>query len=83
VPAFPRLRSATFRIPATGGAELKVWAHRVTPTGDSEGLSAMLEVLDGGEARRFDLGLSGGQVVVPFTGNASEVVITFPGPIPA
>ena len=82
VPTFGNLRSATFRIPVTGSAELKVWAHRVTPTGDSEGLPAQLEVRDGGDAKRFDLGLSGGQVVVPFTGKASEVVIAFPVPAP-
>ena len=80
VVAFSELRSATFRIPASAGAELKVWTHRVTPTGDSESLPGLLEVHDGGEAKRFDLGLSGGQVVVPFTGRASEIVITFPGP---
>jgi hypothetical protein len=79
IQAFSELRSATFRIPATSGAELKVWAHRVSPTGDSEGLPAQLEVRDGGDAKRFDLGLSGGQVVLPFTGKASEVVITFSG----
>ena len=77
--AFSELRSATFRIPAGAGAELKMWTHRVTPAGDSEALPALLEVHDGGEAKRFDLGLSGGEVVVPITGRASEIVITFPG----
>jgi hypothetical protein len=80
---FARLRGAMFDIPETGSAELKVWVHRVTPTGESQGVPATLEVRDGGEARRFDLGASGGQVVVPFSGKACELVIALPAASPA
>ncbi|PYN97738.1 MAG: hypothetical protein DMD91_16725 [Candidatus Rokuibacteriota bacterium] len=83
VAAFGDLRTATFQIPASGGTELKVWVHRVTPSGDSEGLPALLDVRDGGDAKRFDLGLSGGQVVVPISGRASEILIAFPEPAPS
>src|SRR5437762_3344298 len=55
IPAFGALRRATFQL-ATGPArELKVWAHRVTPGGASEGLPALLELQGDGETRRSGL----------------------------
>ncbi len=76
---FAALRSCTFAVPATGAAELKVWAHRVTPAGESEGLPATIEVRDGDVTRRFDLGLTAGQIVLPFSGGACEVTISLSG----
>ncbi len=76
VPAFLSLRSAIFRLPATQAKELKVWTHRITPDGDSEGLPALLEVHVASETRRFDLKLSGGQVLLPLTSGECWVEIT-------
>jgi hypothetical protein len=78
VPAFASLCSATVRLPATEAKELKVWAHRVTADGDSEGLPAVAEVRAGGEPARFDLGVSGGQVVLPLIGGPFSVRIALP-----
>ena len=78
VPVFASLRAANFRLPAGRARELKVWAHRVTPEGDSEGLPALLEVHDGMDTRRFDLGLSGGQALLPLAGEACRLTLTFP-----
>lgn len=79
IPRFSALRGATFHLPATQTKELKVWAHRVTPDGNSEGLPVLLEAHCGTETKRFDLKLTGGQVVMPFDGRACRVEITFPG----
>lgn len=78
VPAFASLRCANFQLPATQARELKVWAHKVTPEGDSEGLPALLEVHCGGEKKEFDLKLSGGQVVLPLDSEARRLTITLP-----
>lgn len=78
VPMLSGLRSATFHLPPTSARELKVWAHRVTPDGNSEGLPALVEVHCGENTKRFDLKLSGGQAVLPLTGDASWLRITLP-----
>jgi hypothetical protein len=77
IPRFSALRGATFHLPDTPAKELKVWAHRVTPDGNSEGLPALVEAHCGSETKRFDLKLTGGQVVLPFDGRACRVEITF------
>ncbi len=76
IPRFSALRGATFHLPDTSAKELKVWAHRVTPDGNSEGLPARVEVHCGSETKRFDLKLTGGQVVLPCTGEATQVKIS-------
>lgn len=78
VPAFGKLRSATFHLPATQARELKVWAHTVTPDGASESLPALVEVHCGDGTRQFDLKLSGGQVVMPLTSGECSLRITLP-----
>ncbi len=80
VPMLSTLRYATFHLPATLARELKVWAHTVTPEGSSEGLPALLEVHCGNETRRFDLKLSGGEVVLPLTSDACWLRMTLPEP---
>jgi hypothetical protein len=75
VPAFPSLRSATFRLPVGPARELKVWAYRIAPGGDSEGLAAVVEVDCGVEAKPLDLKLSGGQAVLPVSGDECQVKI--------
>jgi hypothetical protein len=79
LPALATLRSAALRLPPGAAQDLKVWAHRVTPDGTSEALPALLEVQCGTEARRFDLQLSGGQVVLPLGAGECSVRITLPG----
>jgi hypothetical protein len=78
IPTFSALRRATIELPEARVRDLKVWVHRVTLEGISEGLAAELEVRCGDETRQLDLGLSGGQVVLPYTGVPAQVVITFP-----
>ena len=77
IPAFSALRYATFQLPATDARELKVWAHKVTPEGNSEGLPALLQAHCGDEKVEFDLKLSSGQVVLPLHGGACRLTITF------
>jgi amino acid permease len=79
VTAFPSLRYATFQLPATPATELKIWAHRITPAGDSKSLPALLEVHRGGKTEQFNLRSSGGQVVLPFSGETCRLHITLKG----
>jgi amino acid permease len=78
VPTFSALRYARFQLPVTRAQELKVWAHEITPEGDSEGLPALLEADCGREKEEFDLKLAGGQVTLPLTGEACHLEITLP-----
>jgi hypothetical protein len=65
IPDFSSLRKATFRPGRNnGGAQLKVWAHKVTAEGDSEGIVGLLHVRQGEETGQFDLKLSKGQVLL-------------------
>ena len=80
VPRPSSLRYAIFQVSAPQSQELKVWAHKVTPEGDSGGLPALLEVRCGDETKRFDLQLSGGQVLMPITGQACRLEITLREP---
>ncbi len=75
IPAFSSLSNIAFRLPATRARELKVWAYRITSQGDSESLSALLQVQLGSEQKEFDLKLSAGQKVLPFNGRACQVMI--------
>jgi hypothetical protein len=80
IPAFTSLRQATFRpkrdVDTTATTQLKVWGHKVTPEGDSEGIAGLLRVRQGKETKRFDLKLSKGQVVLPVALGACQVDIT-------
>jgi len=78
VPTPSSLRYAIFQLSVEQAQELKVWAHKVTPEGDSEGLPALLKVHCGDESMQFDLTLSGGQALLPLTGEACRLEITFP-----
>jgi hypothetical protein len=76
IPDFSSLRQATFRLGRNKvGAQLKVWAHKVTPEGDSEGIAGLLHVRQGDETRQFDLKLSKGQVVLPVASGTCQVDI--------
>jgi len=74
VPTFSRLREITFRLPATTARELKVWVHRVTPDGSSEGLPARVVVTQGERTQQLDLAASDGQALLPLT--AAECSVT-------
>jgi hypothetical protein len=70
IPTLSSVRSLSFDLPVGVARELKVWIHRITPSGDSESLPALLDVDDGNATRRFDVKLLGGQVIVPLSGRA-------------
>ena len=78
IPAFARLQTAVVRLPAGHARELKVWAHRVTADGTSEGLPALVEIRRGAETQRFDMRLSGGQAVTRTDGADCAVRIELP-----
>ncbi len=75
---FPSLRNATFHLPAVAARELKVWAHQITPEESAQGLPALLNVHGDSHKQEFDLKQSGGQVVLPMTGEACRLEVTLP-----
>ena len=77
LPTLSMLRYATLRLPPSAARELKVWAHRITADGASEGVPALVEVHSADETRRFDLKLASGQAILPVSGNDCQVQITF------
>jgi len=76
VPAFSSLRRVSFRPEESAATQLKVWAHKVTTEGDSEGIAGFLHVRQRDETRRFDLKLSKGQVALPVAPGSFQVEIT-------
>jgi hypothetical protein len=78
VPMVAALRSIRFQLPVMQAKLLKVWAHRITPSGDSEGMPALLEVQQGTETQQFDLQSSGGQVLLPLTGEEHAIGVRLP-----
>lgn len=80
LPSLSALRHAAFHLPMTDAGELKIWVHRVTPEGASEGLPAVVEVPSENGTRQFDLKLSGGQVVLPLTEREFSFRIVMPEP---
>jgi hypothetical protein len=76
VPSFESLRAATFQLPASSADQLKVWAHRLTPEGGSEGLPAQVLVRDGAATREVGAVQFSGQVLLPLDGSAGEATIT-------
>jgi hypothetical protein len=71
---FSQLRSAGFRLPVGEARDLKVWAHRVSREGETEGLPAMLEIQRGDNVEQFDLMLSRGRVLIPVRRDRNEPV---------
>lgn len=72
------LRSALFEVRPDQGAEwdeVKVWAHRVTPEGETESLPATAIVRAGTRSHTADLSLSRGEMVVPVADTEIEVSV--------
>lgn len=76
VPGFSGLRSARFDLSAPGAAQVRVWAHQITPEGEWESLPAELEVRSGPHVTRADLRFAGGQAVSPVIGGECRAEVT-------
>jgi hypothetical protein len=75
---FDSLHRVAFAVPSDQELPpdaVKVWAHRVTPEGESESLSATATARNGGPADKADLALSLGEAVFPLTRDGLEVEI--------
>jgi hypothetical protein len=75
LPAWSKIVRITVKLPRGTSREAKVWVHRVTPDGASEGLPVVVDVNCRGEQRRFDLALSGGQAIATVNGEESVIAI--------
>jgi amino acid permease len=83
IPTLLSLRHAVFEPSFGNGAggtprELMVRVHKVTPEGDSDAMAGTVTVHTGGEPKRFDIKLAGGQVTLPVT-DACRVDIELTG----
>ena len=75
---FGSLRRVVFALPRDQEPPpdaVKVWAHQVTPEGESESLSATATARGGGSTETADLAVSRGEAVFPLTDDAIEVEI--------
>ena len=72
------LRYAIFELPTKRIEELRIWAHRDKPNGDSETLPALVELKSGNKTMQFDLKLYNGQVLLPLSGDTCRLKFTFP-----
>jgi amino acid permease len=71
LPALLRLRSVTFRLPPSDAHAVKLWLHRLTPDGRSEGLAGRV-ALDGGHGRPIDT-----RLLIPLRrGDAIEITLS-------
>lgn len=59
--------------------EVKVWAHRVTPEGESESLPAQARLRSGGELRVADVALTRGQAVFSLDGLHPQIELVQKG----
>ena len=78
-PDLGTLRAAVIELQPSPRTELKVWAHRLTPEGLSEGLPVVLMLENGIGSGRYDLALSGGVVIVPVSGGHQRLEILLSG----
>lgn len=72
---FSALRSASFHLLTAGVKELKVWAHQVTPEGESVGLDGALTILDNTAAKPITLPPATGQVLLPLSSESCQIEI--------
>ncbi len=73
-----RLKNAYFILPPSACKELKITAYAVTLDEQLEGLPAIVEIHNKAGSYRFDLGLMGGTVTLPYGGESCAVEIKLP-----
>ncbi len=73
--SFALLGSVSFHIPAGVAREIKVWVHRLTPEGSSQGVAARLVLREGEATRQFELSEINPQVLLPLDGAAHDAEI--------
>jgi amino acid permease len=73
LPPLSRLRSTTFRLSPSEVHAVKLWLHRVTADGGSEGLAGRA-IIGGGEPRPVDK--RSGQLIVPLDRRGESIEIT-------
>jgi amino acid permease len=76
IPALSALRSAAIYLLDAPARELKVWLHRVTREGNSEGLPAQVEVRCGDEVQQAAPNLTDGQIIFPLHDEPEQLHIT-------
>ncbi|MBD2057720.1 hypothetical protein H6F88_17130 [Oculatella sp. FACHB-28] len=73
----PLLHFASFLLPTRFTRELRVSAYQITANGRYEGLSAFLEVNNGGETKQYDLSLTNGRLLLPLTDRMCNLKVIF------
>jgi amino acid permease len=75
--AFSTLRILEFALADTQVGEMKVWAHRITPEGESEGLPVTLQIDPGNGTQPRVQTLANGQTIMALGGTEREATIRF------
>ncbi len=73
--AFKTLRSVVFRLPSLPLKELKVWVHQITLEGTSQPMPVRLEAQCGTETKSYDLEATGGQILLPLSGQPCQLTM--------
>ncbi|NTU77984.1 MAG: hypothetical protein HGA45_01045 [Chloroflexales bacterium] len=72
-------RQLVLALPATGARELKVWAHLLTPGGESQPLGVVAELVQEDGVRQMKVAAATGWVMVPFDGRVGELRVALSG----
>ena len=75
-----RLQHVLARLSPDTPPDIKVWANRVLPEGEIQGLPAQLRLVCGKEQRRLDLGLAGGMALLLREGDPCSLEISLDQP---
>ncbi len=80
LPDFGDLRQMQVELKALEARDVKIWAHHVTPEGQSESLPVLAEIRCSDAVCSADLRLTGGQAVLPLTAPACCITLYFEAP---
>jgi hypothetical protein len=77
LPDFEQVNSISLQVEPDEARTVKIWAHRLTAEGSSQGLPVSIEITSGNESQRFDLGETGEKISFPIMGETQQIYFSF------
>lgn len=77
LPDFEQVNSISLQVEPDEARNVKIWAHRLTAEGSSQGLPVSIEITSGNESQRFDLGETGEKISFPIMGETQQIYFSF------
>lgn len=77
LPDFEQVNSISLQVEPNEARTVKIWAHRLTAEGSSQGLPVSIEITSGNESQRFDLGETGEKISFPIMGETQQIYFSF------